>query len=70
MRNILLKILINGYNVHGTCGSVAAQLLLSYNNYYNDRRIIAPEYLYGEWNNAKGNNDIFDPGNYLYPSQI
>lgn len=31
----------------GTCGPVAAQLLLGYNNYYNDRRIIPDRYLNG-----------------------
>lgn len=31
----------------GTCGAVAAQLLLGYNNYYNDRRIIPDKYLNG-----------------------
>ena len=31
----------------GTCGPVAAQILLTYNNYYNDRRIIADRYLNG-----------------------
>jgi len=52
---------LQGDNEHGTCGSVAAQLLLSYNNYYNDRRIIAPEHLNGEWHN--GNK------NYKYPDE-
>lgn len=31
----------------GTCGPVAAQILLGYNNYYNDRRIIEDRYLNG-----------------------
>lgn len=31
----------------GTCGSVAAQILLGYNNYYNDRRIIENRFLNG-----------------------
>ena len=31
----------------GTCGAVAAQLLLGYHNYYNDRRIIPDRYLLG-----------------------
>ncbi len=31
----------------GTCGPVAAQLLLGYANYYNDRRIIADNFLNG-----------------------
>lgn len=49
------------------CGAVAAQLLLSYHNYYTDRRIIEPMYLNGGWNNNLGNNDRFDPQNYDYP---
>ena len=36
-----------GFNEHGTCGSVAAQLLLEYNNYFVDRNLITPEYLNG-----------------------
>lgn len=31
----------------GTCGPVAAQILLGYNNYYNDRRIIEDRFLNG-----------------------
>lgn len=31
----------------GTCGPIAAQLLLGYNNYYNDRRIIEDRFLLG-----------------------
>ena len=58
-----------GRNVHGTCGSVATQLLLEYNNYYIDRRIIAPEYLNGGWNPAIGNDDKFDPDNYTNPAR-
>ena len=53
-----------GVNVHGTCGSVATQILLSYNNYYYDRRIIAPEYLNGGWKGETG-SDRFDPSNYI-----
>ena len=34
-------------NNSGTCGPVAAQLLLGYNNFYNDRRIIEDKYLNG-----------------------
>ena len=56
-----------GDNEHNTCGSVAVQLLLGYNNYYNDRRIISPNYLNGGWNNNTGNNDIFDVANYSAP---
>ena len=37
----------HGINTTGTCGAVAAQLLLSYNNYYNDRRIIEDQHLNG-----------------------
>jgi len=37
----------HGNNSSGTCGAVAAQLLLSYHNYYSDRRIIANNYLNG-----------------------
>ena len=37
----------HGSNTSGTCGAVAAQLLLSYHNYYSDRRIIANNYLNG-----------------------
>ena len=41
----------HGNNTTGTCSAVASQLLLSYNNYYNDRRIIDNSYLfYGENN--------------------
>lgn len=58
-----------GDNVHGTCGSVAAQLLLSYHNFYNDRRIIAPEYLNGGWTNALGDGDIFNAQNYKSPNR-
>lgn len=39
----------HGLNATGTCAAVAAQLLLSYNNYYNDRRIIDDQHLNG-WN--------------------
>ncbi len=38
---------LHGTNSSGTCGAVAAQLLLSYHNYYSDRRIIANENLNG-----------------------
>jgi len=58
----------HGTNSTGTCGAVAAQLLLSYNNYYNDRRIIAPQHLNGGWNNNTGNGNIFDPANYATPN--
>ena len=36
-----------GNNNTGVCGPVAAQILLGYNNYYNDRRIIPDRYLNG-----------------------
>ena len=39
---------MHGFNENGTCASVAVQLLLSYHNYYSDRRIIANEYLNGD----------------------
>lgn len=52
-----------GANIHNTCGSVATQILLSYNNYYFDRRIIAPEYLNGRWKGGI-NSDRFDSDNY------
>lgn len=56
-----------GYNRHGTCGSVATQLLLSYHNYYTDRRIIDSIYSNGYWTNAAGDYDIFNPANFNYP---
>lgn len=40
-----LKSPTHGYNEGGTCGAVAAQLLLSYGNYFMDRRIIPSNYL-------------------------
>jgi len=40
----------HGNNSTGTCGAVAAQLMLSYHNYYSDRRIIAEGHLNGNWN--------------------
>ncbi len=58
----------HGENSTGSCGSVAVQLLLSYHNYYSDRRIIAPQYLHGGWN-ASGNGNIFDTVNYANPEQ-
>ena len=42
----------------GTCGPVAAQLMLSYNNYYNDRRIIENRFLNG-FNDAS--NSVTNP---------
>ncbi|MCM1260843.1 MAG: leucine-rich repeat domain-containing protein, partial [Prevotella sp.] len=55
----------HGSNNGTSCTTVAIQLLLSYNNYYNDRRIIAPEHLFGDWNN--GSSNIFDRSNYTTP---
>jgi len=55
---------MHGTNNGVSCTTVATQLMLSYNNYYNDRRIIAPQHLHGGWNNATGNGNIFDPSNY------
>ena len=37
----------HGYNSKGSCTTVATQLMLSYNNYYNDRRIIDDQFLFG-----------------------
>jgi hypothetical protein len=37
----------HGANNGTSCTAVATQLMLSYNNYYNDRRIIDNQYLYG-----------------------
>lgn len=37
-----------GSNNGESCTTVATQLMLSYNNYYNDRRIIPDEYLCGD----------------------
>ena len=36
----------HGHNSSGTCDSVAAQLLISYHNYYSDRRLIDNKYLF------------------------
>ena len=36
----------HGDNDSGTCSAVAAQLLLSYHNYYSDRRLIDNKYLF------------------------
>ncbi len=36
----------HGENSSGTCSAVAAQLLLSYHNYYSDRRLIDNKYLF------------------------
>ncbi len=47
-------------NNSGTCGPVAAQLLLGYNNYYNDRRIIEDKYLQGY---KRETNEVIIPEN-------
>ncbi len=53
---------MHGYNQNDKCGAVAAQLLLSYHNYYSDRRIIANEYLNGSPTNTSLNpNYCEDP---------
>lgn len=57
-----------GANSHNTCGSVATQILLSYTNYYFDRRIVSPSYLNGAWR-SPNNGDRFDRNNYNIPSQ-
>ena len=46
---------IHGSNESNKCGAVAAQLLLSYNNYYSDRRIIPNNYLFGNPSNPDYN---------------
>ncbi len=46
-----------GNNNSGTCGAVAAQLLLSFNNYYNYRKLIDDKYLNGFDDNL---NDVAD----------
>ncbi|WP_285819602.1 hypothetical protein [Bacteroides acidifaciens] len=52
----------HGNNSNGTCGAVAAQLMLSYHNYYSDRRIIANEYLNGSVTSPSQNpNYCSDP---------
>lgn len=48
----------HGQNSTGTCGAVAAQLLLSYHNYYSDRRIIANNYLIGDDLNPESNPNL------------
>lgn len=48
----------HGNNTTGTCGAVAAQLLLSYHNYYSDRRIIANNYLNGGTSNPEANPNL------------
>lgn len=55
---------IAGNNNTGTCGPVAAQILLSYNNYYNDRRIIANKYLNGYDDATNSVSDISKNPNF------
>ena len=38
----------HGENQHNTCGAIAAEMLLTYHNYYSDRRIILNNYLNGD----------------------
>lgn len=45
-------------NKTGTCGPIAAQILLNYNNYFNDRRIIPNRFLYGYDDET---NQVVDP---------
>lgn len=53
---------IYGNNTTGTCVAVAAQILLTYNNYFNDRRIIDNKFLYGsETDPEKNPNFCTDP---------
>ncbi len=58
----------HGSNNKESCTAVATQLLLSYHNYYNDRRIIGPEHLYGGWN-ASINDDVLNAQNYTKPNE-
>ena len=48
----------HGQNSTNTCGAVAAQLLLSYHNYYSDRRIIANNFLNGGSTNPEANPNL------------
>lgn len=48
----------HGWNSTGTCGAVAAQLLLSYHNYYSDRRIIDNRFLNGDATNPNANPNL------------
>jgi len=49
----------HGMNITGTCNAVAAQILLGFHNYYNDRRIIDEKYLFdGEDNPNKCQNPM------------
>lgn len=46
----------HGHNSTGTCGAIASQLLLSYHNYYSDRRLIDNRHLNGDSVNAPYSN--------------
>lgn len=58
----------HGDNNLTSCTTVATQLMLSYNNFYNDRRLIAPEHLHGGWK-TNGNGNRFDRSNYNSPER-
>lgn len=52
----------HGINYSNTCVAVATQLLLNYNNYYNDRRIIPDNYLNGwDFNSNSVSNPEYNP---------
>ena len=60
---------IRGENIDGTCSSVATQILLTYNNYYNDRRLISNAYyMKGGWHGSV-DSDIYNKENYNYPER-
>lgn len=46
----------HGTNKTGTCGAIAAEMMLSYHNYYSDRRIIPDKYLNGNSTTLKEDN--------------
>ena len=56
----------HGDNNGNSCTTVAIQLLLSFNNYYNDRRIIDDIYLFGDESNNPENN----PNYCIDPNKI
>ena len=56
----------HGDNDGNSCTTVAIQLLLSFNNYYNDRRIIDDIYLFGDESNNPENN----PNYCIDPNKI
>ncbi len=57
-----------GHNTNGCCGTVAAQILLSYHNYYSDRRIIQDRYLNGDSSEHREDNPNYcaDPAKMSY----